>query len=136
MEYVDRLSTPSVKALAWWEGTSTVRAPAVVRILPLQALKQHAMSGVDRSAPDVEFKHLPPTWHYAGPWVAYATPCRCSTAYYSVTSACAICQEGVYLTSVSFLHCGATLVGRYLLLVQMVPMEHELLCHLYWVREI
>lgn len=46
----------------------------------------------------VTFTYLPPTWHYDGPDVATATPCRCSTVYYSLTSACAICQEGQFLT--------------------------------------
>lgn len=41
---------------------------------------------------------LPPTWHYFGPYVSTATPCKCSTVYYSVLSACALCQYGDSLT--------------------------------------
>ena len=54
-----------------------------------------------RSAPVVNAP-LPSGYHYNGPLVSTATPCKCSTVYYSVISACATCQDGQYLTSVFF----------------------------------
>ena len=41
---------------------------------------------------------LPATWHYDGPSKSGATPCKCSTVYYNIISACAACQGGEYLT--------------------------------------
>ena len=41
--------------------------------------------------------------HYASPGGADATRCKCSTAYYSMISACAICQFGQDMTFVFFL---------------------------------
>ena len=53
------------------------------------------------SAPTVN-DPLPFGYYYTGPLVSTATPCKCSTVYYSLISACATCQDREYLTSVPF----------------------------------
>ena len=106
MEYVDRPTTPSSKTLAWWEHTFQVPALAIVRILQQGVMITELKS---RSAPIVNAP-LPSGYHYNGPTVTSATPCKCSTVYYSVISACASCQDGEFLTSVSFFRRDAILV--------------------------
>ena len=108
---MDRLSTPSTRALVWWQHTSQVPAPVLVRILPTYTADTIVIDCKPRSAPVVD-PQLPPTWYYKGPSVSNATPCQCSTVYYSVTSACAVCQDGEYLSSVSFLRRDEMLVDR------------------------
>ena len=36
---------------------------------------------------------LPEDYHYSPPTIAIATPCQCSTVFYSMISACATCQD-------------------------------------------
>jgi len=41
---------------------------------------------------------LPPNFVYLGPDQANANSCRCSTVYYSLLSACAVCQDANFIT--------------------------------------
>lgn len=36
---------------------------------------------------------LPDDYHYISPTVQFATPCQCSTVFYSMIGACATCQN-------------------------------------------
>ena len=71
---------------------------------------------------------LPPNataWHYGGPSVAEATSCVCSSVYYSMLSACGLCQ-------------GAGQVSRYVLFNFTVPVttysikRNKLALHRYY----
>lgn len=44
---------------------------------------------------------LPEDFHYRPPTVEFATPCQCSTIFYSMIGACATCQDRTNLPYVS-----------------------------------
>jgi len=72
-----------------WTFNSLSQSPCVVGAY---------LASVCTGSPPSVNDALPPDYHYNGPLVSTATPCKCSTVYYSVISACATCQDRTYLT--------------------------------------
>jgi len=62
------------------------------------------LSFIELTANNLEFNLDPLVdgYVYSGPTAANANPCRCSSVYYSMLSACAYCQGQKYLRWISF----------------------------------
>ncbi|TEB30503.1 hypothetical protein FA13DRAFT_1733820 [Coprinellus micaceus] len=73
-----------------WTYNSLNQSPCVVG---------SALGSVCHASGQFSIPPLPPRAHYVGPWArpTEATPCRCSTVFYSLLSACAYCQASDFI---------------------------------------
>lgn len=76
--------------------------------------------------PDFPIPELTPTQNYLGPQPEAANQCRCSTVFYNMLSACAVCQGAEVSTCVLFNYSFELRIRTYRSTFQLVVLRNEL----------